>query len=321
LSIRQVLRSLNLGSIQGFLTSLYHKIGRGRKPYPPVCMLKAQLLKYLWRVPSDRRLALLLKRNRRTARACGFRRKTPSHGLFTQFRHRLGKDGYEKVFSMLLNQLLNDGTVKGEVVSLDSTAVKAYSQRSLDNKTGKSDQEARVGRGRRGFLLGYKVHTACCTSSELPLAFTVEPSNRNDKCFIEPLLKKLKAQGISFKTVLADAQYDSTKVRKVVRKCGAEPVIPYRKSARIRGVLRVDKDFIVRGVKRLVKLFRKRVSIERVFSRAKEWLLLNHLRVRGLQQTFIHACLSFSAMLIVALTAVKQHKPHLIRSIKYYATQ
>jgi len=94
LSIEQVLCSLNLGCIRGFLMSLYHKVGRGRKPYPPVCMLKAQLLKHLWRVPSDRRLALLLKRNRRVARACGFRRETPSHGLFTQFRHRLGKDGY-----------------------------------------------------------------------------------------------------------------------------------------------------------------------------------------------------------------------------------
>jgi hypothetical protein len=42
---------------------------------------------------------------------------------------------------MLLKQLLKDGAVKGEVVALDSTAIKAYSQRSLDNKTGKSDRE------------------------------------------------------------------------------------------------------------------------------------------------------------------------------------
>jgi len=110
------------------------------------------------------------------------------------------------VFLLLLKQLLKGGMVEGEVVALDSTTIKAYSQRSLDNKTGKSDREARVGRGRRGFILGYEVNTACCTSSELPLVFTVESSNRNDKCFIEPLLKELKAQGISFKTVLADAQ-------------------------------------------------------------------------------------------------------------------
>jgi len=86
-----VLDSLNLECIRGFLMSLYHREGRGRKPYPAVSILKAQLLKHLWRVPSDRRLALLLKRDRKAARACVFRWKTPSHGLFTQFRNRLGK--------------------------------------------------------------------------------------------------------------------------------------------------------------------------------------------------------------------------------------
>jgi transposase len=301
--------------------SLYHGVGAGRKPYDPVCMLKAQLLKYLRCVPSDRRLALLLKRNRKVARACGFRRRTPSHGLFTQFRHRLGKDGYEKVFSLLLKQLLKDGAIKGEVVALDSTAIKAYSQRSLDNKSGKSDHDARVGRGRRGFILGYKVHTACCTSSELPLAFTVQPCNMNEKLYFKPLLQKLKCRGLAFKTVVADAQYDSSKVREIVKQYGAEAVIPYRKSSRIKNALRVGHDFVVHGVKRLVNLFRKRVCIERVFSRAKEWLLLNHLRVKGLEQAFINACLSFSAMLTVALTAVRQCRPHLIRSIKDYTTQ
>ena len=37
--------------------------------------------------------------------------------------------------------------MKGEVVAVDSTAVKAYSQRDLENKRGKSDSEARVGKG------------------------------------------------------------------------------------------------------------------------------------------------------------------------------
>lgn len=301
--------------------SLYHGEGAGRKPYNPVSMLKAQLLKCLFRVPSDRRLALLLKRDRKVAEACGFKGETPSHGLFTQFRSRLGRDGYEKVFSMLLKQLMPSGVVKAEVVAVDSTAIKAYSQRSLDNKSGKSDREARVGRGRSGFILGYKVHTACCTSSELPLAFTVQPCNMNEKRFIKPLLEKLKDRGISFKTVVADAQYDSAKVRETVRECGAEPVIPYRKSSRIKNALRVGRDFVVHGAKRLVNLFRKRVCIERVFSRAKEWLLLDHLRVRGLEQAFILACLSFSAMLTVALAAVRQRRPHLIRCIKHYTTQ
>jgi transposase len=301
--------------------SLYHREGAGRKPYNPVSMLKAQLLKYLYRVPSDRRLALLLERNRTMARACGFKQKTPSHGLFTQFRHRLGKDGYEKIFSSMLKQLLKRGIVKGKIIAVDSTAIKAYSQRDLENKRGKSDPEARVGRGRRGFVLGYKVHTACCANSELPLAFMVHPCNMNEKLFIKPLLEKMQDQDISFKTVLADAQYDSAKVRETVKGYDAEPVIPSRRCSKIKNALKVGKDFIVHGVNRLVKIFRKRVSIERIFARAKEWLLLDHLRVRGLEQASIHTSLSFTAILTIALTAIRQHKPRLIRSIKHYTVQ
>ena len=128
-------------------------------------------------------------------------------------------------------------------------------------------------------------------------------------------------QGVCFETVLADAQYDSSKVRETVRMFGAEPVMPYRRSSRIKNGLKVGRDFVVHGAKRLVNLFRKRVSIERLFGRAKEWLLLDHLRVRGLEPAFIHACLSFSAMLTVALTAVRQHNPDLVRSIKHYTNQ
>jgi len=221
----------------------------------------------------------------------------------------------------LLRQLLKRGAVNGEVVAVDGTAIKAYSQRSLDNKTGKSDSEARVGRARRGFILGYKVHMACCTGSELPLAFMVAPCNMNEKLFIKPLLEKLKGLGVNFKAVLADAQYNSSKVREDVRLFGAEPVIPYWRSSKLKNGLQVGKDFITRGIKRLVKLFRKRVGVERMFGRAKEWLLLDHLRVRGLEQAFIHSCLSFSAMLIVALAAVRQHKPNLVRSIKHFTNQ
>ena len=122
----------------------------------------------------------------------------------------------------MLKQLMESGVVKGKVVAVDSTAVKAYSQRDLENKRGKSDLDARVGIGRRGFILGYKVHTTCCASSELPLVFIVEPCNINEKLFIKQLLEKLKRQGVRFKTVVADAQYNSARVRKTVDEYGAE---------------------------------------------------------------------------------------------------
>ena len=128
-------------------------------------MLKAQLAKHLLRLISDRRLALRLRNDRKVARACGFRRQTPSHGLFTQFQHRLGEETYIRIFNRLIMKLIESGTLIGKVVAVDSTHIKAYSGRAIDNRVGRSDPEARVGRGRRGFILGYRVHTVCCADS------------------------------------------------------------------------------------------------------------------------------------------------------------
>jgi transposase len=316
LNIKRVLDSLNLDQIQTELAEHYHQTGPGRHPFNSLAMLKAQLAKHLLNIISDRRLALRLKHDYKVAKACGFRRKTPSHGLFTQFRHRLGEETYLRIFNQLTKILIESGTLIGKVVAVDSTHIEAYSGRALDNRIGRSDPEARVGRGRRGFILGYRVHTVCCADSELPLAFTVAPCNENDKLHFEPLLEKVHRLGVRFKAVLADAQYNSMNVRNAAEWLGAEPIIPVRRDSLVKSALRVGRDFVTRGVKHVVELFRKRWSIERLFGRAKEWLLLDGLRVRGLTQVVIHVSLSLISMLAVALSAVRSGRPGLVRCIK-----
>jgi transposase len=316
LNVKRVLDSLNLDQIHNTLRNHYHKQGSGRKPLNPLSMLKAQLAKHLLRIISDRRLALRLRNDRKVARACGFRRHTPSHGLFTHFRYRLGEEAYKQIFESLIKLLIESGTVIGKVVAVDSTHLKAYSGRAMDNKTGRSDQDSRVGRGRRGFILGYRVHTACCAESELPIAYAVAPCNENDKLYFEPLLEKAHKLGVRFKSVLADSQYSSTNVREAAEWLGAEPVIPVRRDSRIMNAFKVGHDFVAKGAKRIVRLFRKRWSIERLFGRAKEWLMLDGLRVRGLSQVVIHVSLSLISMLAVALSAVKLGSPGLVRCIK-----
>jgi transposase len=311
-----LLDSLNLDQIRTELATHYHKEGPGRIPINPLSMLKAQLAKHLLRIPSDRRLTLRLENDHKTARACGFRKQMPSHGLFTQFRHRLGEETYIRIFNELTRGLIESGAIIGKVVAVDSTHLKAYSGRAMDNRAGRSDPDARVGRGKRGFILGYRVHTACCADSELPLAFTVASCNENDKVYFEPLLERVHRLGVNFKAVLADAQYSSVNVRDAAEGYDAEPVIPVRRDSRVKAVLRVGRDFVARGAKRILGLFRKRWSIERLFGRAKEWLLLDGLRVRGLTQVSIHVSLSLISMLAVALSAVRLGSPGLVRCIK-----
>jgi transposase len=172
--------------------------------------------------------------------------------------------------------------VKGEVIVVDSTHVDTYSQRAPDNRTGKSDPEARVGRGKRGSILGYRVYTACCAESEMSLAFTVASCNENNKVYSKPLLEWVHALGIGFRAVLADAHYNSSKVREAAEVYGPEPVIHVRRDSRVKDALKVGRDFVTRGAQRLVELFRGRWSVERLFGSSKEWLQLGCLRLRGL---------------------------------------
>ena len=92
MKIKQVLDSISSRHLRRLLRGLYHRKGPRRRPYNPLSMLKAQLLKHLLRIPSDRRLSLRLKHDRRAARACEFRKGIPSHSLFTHFRHRMGEE-------------------------------------------------------------------------------------------------------------------------------------------------------------------------------------------------------------------------------------
>ena len=140
----------------------------------------------------------------------------------------------------------------------------------MDKRVGRSDADSRVGRRRRGIILGYRVHATCCADSELPLGFTVAPCNENDKVYFEPLLERVHRLGVMFRTVLANAQYSSVNVRDAAEWLGAEPIIPVRRDSRVEAVPRVGRDFVAWDAKRILGLFRKGWSIERLFGRAKE---------------------------------------------------
>jgi hypothetical protein len=47
-----------------------------------------------------------------------------------------------------------------------------------------------------------------------------------------------------------------------------------RRDSRVKDALKVGRDFVTRGARRLVELFKGRWSVERLFGRAKEWLLM-----------------------------------------------
>jgi IS5 family transposase len=225
--------------------------------------------------------------------------------------------------SKLLMELLKGGVINGETVVLDATFVKAYSRRDpRENRRGKSDPEARVGRSGRTYELGYKLHIATDAKSELPMAVIAAPANRNEKKHASALFRKaMKAAGQRMKTLVADSQYSSRKLREHLSAQGVKAVIPYpANQGRIqKTLLRVDKYYRTHGPACERQTYTQRSAIERVNSRLKEQLCLERHRARGLKRITIHALLCMIAMLLNALTALRLNRPEKARSLTMLA--
>ena len=176
---------------------------------------------------------------------------------------------------------------------LDASFVKAWSIRHPDNgRTGFSDADAMVGRNGRGYGLGYKLHVAVDHRSVLPLATLLAPANDNEKkhgpTLIERTRMVLGKAGARLRSLVADSQYSSRKVRCLVE----EAVIPYMANQRGGDVLRVDRRFRTHGPEGEAREYRKRPAVEASFAFMKTQFGLNVNRVRGLLNASLYALLS-----------------------------
>ena len=165
--------------------------------------------------------------------------------------------------------------------------------------------------------LGYGVHLAVDTGSEMPLGVVVEPANMNEKKAGPTLLKKTikRRRKRRVRHVVADSQYSSEAFQEEVKRLHPKPVIPYpRNPAKGKKVLRVDRKFRSHGPAKLKRLYRRRPAVERAISRLKHYFGLKHLRTRGLRNALIHTLFCVLAMLITALASILHGHADLMRS-------
>lgn len=217
----------------------------------------------------------------RVRRLCGFDEGIPSHSTVVRFERRIGFERLKKFVRRTIEDLVNFGFIKGLKVVLDSKPLEARCRRDPKNPSrGWLDKEARLGRGVRGLIMGYKVHLVRDGEEDMPLAFTVAPAN--EKRYAIPLLRET-AERVKARVVVCDKQYSSRKIREFIRDLGAEPVIPYPKNQKkgVKGVLRVNKRFRVHGPERLRRLYRLKSSVERVNSSLSA--LLSRITFKGLK--------------------------------------
>jgi hypothetical protein len=321
-TLETLFHKVDLSFAEKVLNESFHpKDSPGRPPRSPIGIFKAHLLRRLRHIPSDRMLVRQLWKDPRLKQICDIEASEPPYGIavLSRFRSKVGPERLSRIIDEAIGTLVKKRRIKGETLALDSTFIKAYS-RNIDNRTGYSDPESRVGRAVKAKDLGYRLHLAVDAKSEMLIAMTVAPANENEKKHSVNLFEKASSH-VKFRKLVADPQYSSQSLRDTAIKQGTVPVIPYPRNQKIgvKGVLRIDRKFRSHGHQELRRAYRKRAAVERVFSRLKNLTGIKQHNLRGLAKITFHSQLCILTMLLTAHAAVNTGKTSKCRSIRYFA--
>jgi hypothetical protein len=256
-SPKLLFENLDLTPIHSILWTGLHTEGPGRPvEYDPEWDLRALMLRQLLQIPYMKDLVKRLKRNPYLRKMCGYGEKAPTEAHFSQMKKRIGAEGFLIIEAYLRHEALKlreaqplsaVGLVQAACV--DGTGLEAWSSRSLeDSRRGLGDPDARLGRGKNGFYLGYR--SLFLTDMEgFPLGHVEAPANENEKKHAPDLLDKtVEAINGRVRRLVADPQYSSRRFRGKAASCGVEAIIPYpRNQRRGEDVLRVYKRFRAHG--------------------------------------------------------------------------
>jgi IS5 family transposase len=253
----------------------------GPKKYSMQSLAKLLLFRNLLGMKSDREMERKLGNWKELREACGLK-DTPCHSTISRARDRIN---LADIFNCLVRKAKQLGLVKGFIISVDSTQFEAYL---------KKDKEARLGycAAKDKFIFGYKAHIITDANSELPIAVVVSPANEHDSKHLKPLLKRVFRNFMcNVKKLLGDSAYDSSAIRKFLRKIGIEDVID-RNKRRSREFPKIkDEDY------------KKRSASERVNSYAKGSFGLEGFTFAGIRRALQHTYACLAAMLYSAIAS------------------
>jgi hypothetical protein len=288
------------------------------------------MLRQLEQIPYVKDLVKRLKRYKTMRDACGYGRRVPTEAHFSQMKKRIGVKGFSKIEKWLRHEALKlrksqplsaVGLIQAACV--DGTDLPAWSSRDPhDTSRGLGDRDARLGRGKKGFVLGYQ-SLFLVDIEGFPLGHVEAPANINEKMLVEPLLDKLLGEDIEVELLGGDSQFESEQVFDMLRLKKISCVIPWR---RLKGrvnpseVLSVKDRIDVEGPEHLRVIYKKlRSKSESLNGRVKARLAFSRLTWQGLRNACIHTCLVFSLVYSIIIVASLLGKPELQYSTAYFA--
>ncbi len=284
--LRRLKKVIDLSFVNRLVSKLYSK-GMGRPSWPPVLMVKALLLQYLYNI-SDESLEEALTMNLAFKFYCDLdlNSKGPDATTLVKFRARLGPRKFARIFNEVVEQANDHGLISDALSIVDSTDVKARVDTFKARTKGKSpDPDSRDGykSGDKPFH-GYKVHTSMDQGSNLLTRVVVTPGNIHDATVFPEALDTYACM------VTADKAYDTNCNHRLLEQQGIESAIIPKTNR---------KDYSIKENTRrprIKKAIASRKQIEKKYKELKNDHGLARCRSYGLAKTFIQAFLTATAV-------------------------
>ena len=322
---------LDLTPIQPILWKGLHREGPGRPvKYNPESDLRALMLRQLEQIPYVKDLVKRLRRNPYLRSVCGYGDDVPTEAHFSQMKKRIGEEGFKALELYLRREAIRLGATHPllaaglvQASAIDGTDLPAWSSRDPhDTRKGLGELEARLGRGPKGFYLGYR-SLFLVDMERFPLGHVEAPANVNEKELVEQLLEDALGEDFEVELVAGDSQFESKPLFTVLEQKKIGHLIPWR---RLKRRVNSPEELVVKGRidmegpgwKRMVYK-RLRAMVEGYIGRVKTRLHYHQFTWKGLANAAIHNCLTFSLVYAVAIAAMKMGRPDLARSIAYFA--
>jgi hypothetical protein len=315
-------QTLDLRPLHSILWKNLHQDGAGRPvEYDPECDLRALMLRQLEQIPYVKDLVKRLRRDEGMRFACGYGNRVPTEAHFSQMKKRVGVEGFRAIEARLRREALRlrksqpfSALGLVQAACLDGTDLPAWSSRDPhDTSRGLGDPDARVGRGKKGFMLGYQ-SLLLVDAEGLPLGHVEASVNVNEKRLVEPLLKRI-GRDFEVELIAGDSQFESKQVFDALRARKIDNVIAWR---RMKGrvnpadVLTVKDRIDVEGPEHLRVVYKGlRAMSESLNGRVKARLAFSRLTWQGIRNVNIHVCLVLCVVYAVAVVASVLGKPEL----------
>jgi len=330
-SPKLLFENLDLTPIQSILWRGLHREGPGKPVvYDPVWDLRALMLRQILQIPYMKDLVKRLRRDPYLRRMCGYGDRAPCEAHLSQMKKRIGPEGFRMMEAHLRRQALRVRESQPlaavgliQAAALDGTDLPAWSSRDPhDTRKGLGDPEARVGRGKKGFYLGYQ-SLFLADMEGFPLGHEEASANRNEKELVEPLLDRLLGEDIEVELAVGDSQLESPRVFESLQERRIGHIIVWR---RLKGrdnppdVLTVKDRIDLEGPGYLRCIYQRlKAMSESLNGRVKTRLAYSRFTWQGLGNASIHVSIIFCIVYAAVIAAHRIGRPELRYSIAYFA--